>query len=58
MEASKEDPKQVNGEEPEVGSDLTSQIVDQLRQKPSNKVATYLAAHKVCPFIIILNHCG
>ena len=56
MAASKEDPKQVGGEEPKAVSDLTSQIVDQLRRKTYNKVASYLAAHEVCPYVLILKH--
>jgi hypothetical protein len=56
METSKEDPKRPDGEAPTVGSDLTSKIVDQLRRKPYNKVATYLAAHEVCRLIAVPRH--
>ena len=57
------DPKQVNemepkqvDEEPKVDSELTKQIVGQLRQKPYNRVAAYLAAHDASLSIPILKH--
>ncbi|KAK3296961.1 uncharacterized protein B0H64DRAFT_114774 [Chaetomium fimeti] len=47
MAATQKELQQVDDEEPKPGSELTSQIVDELRQKPYNKLAAYLAAHDV-----------
>ncbi|KAH6840880.1 hypothetical protein B0I37DRAFT_385406 [Chaetomium sp. MPI-CAGE-AT-0009] len=47
MQSTKKEVEQVGGEDPKAGSELTSQIVDELRQKSYNKLVAYLAAHDV-----------